>query len=77
MAEGRVLARMSPPVLATVFDPRDVERDLLDAQETLRRIVAQADACLAGLQDRARLSRRVRTAAARRRAQSTLPLAAA
>lgn len=56
---------MTPPVVC-VGDARDVERDLLAAQETLRRIVAQADACLASVADRARVSRRVRTAARRR-----------
>lgn len=64
---------MTPPVLATALDAADVERDLLQTQERLRRIVAQADACLASVHDRARLSRRVREGA-RRRAQSTLAL---
>lgn len=59
---------VTPPVLS-LPDARDVERDLLETQELLRRIVARADACLSSVADRERLRRRVRTAA-RRRAQA-------
>ena len=62
---------MSPPAA-----PLDLERDLLLAQETLRRIVARADEGLASLEGRARIGRRVK-AAARRRAQTSLHLYAA
>jgi hypothetical protein len=50
-----------------------MERDLLDAQETLRRVVLGADRVLASLEGRARIGRRVK-AAARRRAQASLDL---
>lgn len=56
---------MSPPACL------DVERDLLDAQETLRRVLAGAERGLASLEGRARIGRRVK-AAARRRAQASL-----
>ena len=60
---------MSPPASACL----DLERDLLQTQEALRRIVARADEGLASLEGRARVGRRVK-AAARRRAQSSLAL---
>lgn len=58
---------VTPPV-PSLADVRDVERDLAETQALLRRIVAQADVCLAHLADRERISRRVRSAHVRRRA---------
>lgn len=59
-----------------VMDLPELDAELQTARASLGRILAQADACLAALDERERFARRVRTAARRRTRHATLhPLA--
>lgn len=60
-----------------VMDFPEIDAELQTTRASLGRILAQADACLASLDERERLARRVRTAARRRTRFAAHPLASA